>query len=186
MPLCRGGPNTRTLPTVLFTPSASKAADMAHLCVPQNQALGVCRGFVPDIQICGTHGRKDLVNATIISNAEEEEDLFKINLAWGSRNQQLWQHTEFHPNQLGKWTQKFFYFSYKYDLEWKSRSFKQISKCRSISNCFYHHIKSERNWSVNVWVQAHVSVVVFFYYYYLKKWNHISRVLFLLHPEWMR
>ena len=47
---------------------------MAHLCVPQNQALGVCRGFVPDIQICGTHGRKDLVNATIISNAEEEEE----------------------------------------------------------------------------------------------------------------
>ena len=76
MPLWRGGPNTRTLPTVLLTPSASKAADMAHLCVPQNQALGVCRGFVPDIQICGTHGRKDLVNATIISNAEEEEELF--------------------------------------------------------------------------------------------------------------
>ena len=47
---------------------------MAHLCVPQNQALGVCRGFVPDIQICGTHGRKDLVNATIISNVEEEEE----------------------------------------------------------------------------------------------------------------
>ena len=74
MPLWRGGPNTRTLPTVLLTPSASKAADMAHLCVPQNQALWVCRGFVPDIQICGTHGRKNLVNATIISNAEEEED----------------------------------------------------------------------------------------------------------------
>ena len=73
MPLWRGGPNTRTLPTVLVTPSASTAADMAHLCVPQNQALGVCRGFVPDIQICGTHGRKNLVNATIISNAEEEE-----------------------------------------------------------------------------------------------------------------
>ena len=47
---------------------------MAHLCVPQNQALGVCRGFVPDIQIYGTHGRKDLVNATIISKAEEEEE----------------------------------------------------------------------------------------------------------------
>ena len=46
---------------------------MAHLCVPQNQALGVCRGFVPVIQICGTHGRKDLVNATIISNVKEEE-----------------------------------------------------------------------------------------------------------------
>ena len=75
MPLWRGGPNTRTLPTVLLTPSASKAADMAHLCVPQNQALGVCRGFVPDIQICGTHGRKNLVNATIISNVEEEEEV---------------------------------------------------------------------------------------------------------------
>ena len=74
MPLWRGGPNTRTLPTVLHTPSASKAADMAHLCVPQNQALGVYRGFVPDIQICDTHGRKNLVNATIISNAEEEEE----------------------------------------------------------------------------------------------------------------
>ena len=47
---------------------------MAHLCVPQNQALGVCRGLVPDIQICGTHGRKDLVNATIIPNAEEEDE----------------------------------------------------------------------------------------------------------------
>ena len=77
MPLWRGGPNTRTLPTVLLTPSASKAADMAHLCVPQNQALGVCRGLVPDIQICGTHGRKDIVNATIISNAEEEEEAGK-------------------------------------------------------------------------------------------------------------
>ena len=48
---------------------------MAHLCVPQNQALGVCRGFAPDIQICGTHGRKNLVNATIISNADEEEEI---------------------------------------------------------------------------------------------------------------
>ena len=45
---------------------------MAHLCVPQNHALGVCRGFVPDIQVRGTHGRKDLVNAAITSNAEEE------------------------------------------------------------------------------------------------------------------
>ena len=47
---------------------------MTHLCAPQNQAVGVCRGFVPDIQIFGTHGRKDLVNATITSNAEEEEE----------------------------------------------------------------------------------------------------------------
>ena len=47
---------------------------MAHLCVPQNQALGVCRGFVPDNQVCGTHGREDLVNATITLNAEEEEE----------------------------------------------------------------------------------------------------------------
>ena len=47
---------------------------MAHLRVPQNQALGVCGGFVPDIQVCGTHGREDLVNATITSNTEEEEE----------------------------------------------------------------------------------------------------------------
>ena len=73
MPLWRGGSNTRILTTVLLTPPASKAADMAHLCVPQNQALGVCRGFVPDIQVCSTHGREDLVNATITLNAEEEE-----------------------------------------------------------------------------------------------------------------
>ena len=46
---------------------------MAHLCVPQNQALGVCRGFAPDVQIRSTHGREDLVNATLTSNAEEEE-----------------------------------------------------------------------------------------------------------------
>ena len=51
---------------------------MAHLCVPQKQALGVCIGFDPDIQICGTHGRKDLVNATIISNAEKEEELVDL------------------------------------------------------------------------------------------------------------
>ena len=78
MPLWRGGPNTRTLPTVLLTPSASKASDMTHLCVPQNQALGVCRGPVPDIKVCGTHGREDLVKATITSNAEEEEEVFVI------------------------------------------------------------------------------------------------------------
>ena len=72
--LWRGGPNTTTWPAVLLTPPPSKAADMAHLCVPQNQALGVCRGFVPDIQVCGTHRREDLVKATITSNAEEEEE----------------------------------------------------------------------------------------------------------------
>ena len=47
---------------------------MAHLCVPLNQALGICRGFVPDIQLCGTHGREDLINTTITSNTEEEEE----------------------------------------------------------------------------------------------------------------
>ena len=36
-------------------------------------ALGVCRGFVPSLLVCGTHGREDLVNATITSNAEEED-----------------------------------------------------------------------------------------------------------------
>ena len=46
---------------------------MARSCVPQNQALGACRGFVPDIQVCGTHGRDDLVNVTITLNVEEEE-----------------------------------------------------------------------------------------------------------------
>ena len=29
---------------------------------------------VPDIQVCGTRGREDLVNATITSNAGEEEE----------------------------------------------------------------------------------------------------------------
>ena len=42
---------------------------MAH-----KTSSGVCRGFVPDIQVCGTHGREDLVNATITSNADEEEE----------------------------------------------------------------------------------------------------------------
>ena len=69
------------LPTVLLTPPASKAANMVHLCFPQNQALGVCRGFVSDIQVCDTHGREDLVNATITSNAEEEEGLTKVRRA---------------------------------------------------------------------------------------------------------
>ena len=74
MPPWRGRPNTRTLPTVLLTPPASKAAGMAHLCVPQNQAVEVCREFVPDVQVYSTHGREDLVNATITSNAKEEEE----------------------------------------------------------------------------------------------------------------
>ena len=52
---------------------------MATLCAPQNQALGARRGFVPDIQVCCTHGREDLVNATVTSNAEEEElGLYRI------------------------------------------------------------------------------------------------------------
>ena len=74
MPLWRSGPNTRTLPAILLTLPLSKAADVAHLCVPQNQVLGVCRGLVPDIQVRSTHEREDLVNATITSNVEGEEE----------------------------------------------------------------------------------------------------------------
>ena len=76
MLLWRSGPNTRTLPAILVTLPPSKAADMAHLCDPQNQALGVCRGFVPGIQVRGTHGREGLVNATTTSNAEEVSKIF--------------------------------------------------------------------------------------------------------------
>ena len=71
---CPCGEVDQTPETVLLTLPPSKAADMAHLCVPQNQALGVCRGSVPDIQECGNYGREDLDNATITSNAEEEEE----------------------------------------------------------------------------------------------------------------
>ena len=72
MPLWGRGPNTRTLPAILLTLPPSKAADMAHLRVPRNQVMAVCRRFVPDIQVCGTQGREDLVNATMTSIAEEE------------------------------------------------------------------------------------------------------------------
>ena len=58
LPLWRRGPNARTFHAILPTLPPSKATDMAHLYVPQNQALGVCRRFVPDIQICSTHGRE--------------------------------------------------------------------------------------------------------------------------------
>ena len=73
MPLWRSGPNTRISTAILLTLPPSKAADMAHLCVPQNQALVVCRGFVPDIQVRSTHVREDLVNVTITLNAEDED-----------------------------------------------------------------------------------------------------------------
>ena len=90
MPLWRGWSYTRTVPAIL---PASKAADMAHLCVPQKQTLGVCRGLVPDIQISGIHRREELVNATITSNAGEDEgqwdrdtnyelDTFSLSGAW--------------------------------------------------------------------------------------------------------
>ena len=45
-------------------------------CSLYHQSLEVCRGFVPDIQVCGTHGRDDLVNATITLDTEEEEWIF--------------------------------------------------------------------------------------------------------------
>ena len=48
MPMWRGSPNTRTFPAILFTLPSVKVADMAHLCVPQNQALGVHRRFAPE------------------------------------------------------------------------------------------------------------------------------------------
>ena len=74
MPLWRSGPNTGH--AILLTMPLSKAADMAHLCVPQKQALGVCR-FVSDIQVRGTHGREDLVKATTAWNAEEVNRMFE-------------------------------------------------------------------------------------------------------------
>ena len=60
-----------TLPTILLTLPPSKVAGVAHLCVPQNKTLGVCKRFVPDIPVCSPHGREDLVNGTITLNAEE-------------------------------------------------------------------------------------------------------------------
>ena len=76
VPLWTGRPNTRTFPAILFTLPPSKAADTAHLCVdPQNQALVVNRRVATDIQVCGTHGIEDLVNATITPNAEEVEEV---------------------------------------------------------------------------------------------------------------
>ena len=42
---------------------------MAHECVPHNQVLIVCRKSEPVFQICGTHGRENLIT----SNAEEQE-----------------------------------------------------------------------------------------------------------------
>ena len=74
VPLWRNRPNrnTTTLP-VIWLPS-SKAADMAHLCVLQNQALGVCRSAEALFLTCGTHRREDLVDTTISSNSEEDEE----------------------------------------------------------------------------------------------------------------
>ena len=40
---------------------------------------GSAEEFVPDIQVCGTHGREDLVNATIASKADKEEEEEKKN-----------------------------------------------------------------------------------------------------------
>ena len=75
MPLRRSGPYTTLFPAILLTLPSSKAVDKAHLCIPQNQALGVCRRPVPDIQVRGSQGREDLVNAVITSNTEEEEEV---------------------------------------------------------------------------------------------------------------
>ena len=52
--------------------TSKQGSRCGSLVCPSNQALGVCRGFVPDIQVCGTHGREDLVYSTITSKAEEE------------------------------------------------------------------------------------------------------------------
>ena len=50
-----------------------------------------------------------------------------------------------------------FDFLYNCDLAWRSRSSIVISKCRAwwfFSLCY--HTKFERNWSVNVWIQANI------------------------------
>ena len=54
------------------------AADVARLCVPQNQALGVCRTFIPDIQVCGTHRREDLVNAAPYQTLKELKKVIRV------------------------------------------------------------------------------------------------------------
>ena len=42
------------------------------LVCPSKPSLGVCRGFVPDIQVCSTHKREDLVNAASTSNQKKK------------------------------------------------------------------------------------------------------------------
>ena len=74
-PYQKDGRKDLNAPAETQTKHQNKAADMAHLCVAQNQALGVCRGFVPDIQVCGIYVREDLVNAPITSNTREDKEI---------------------------------------------------------------------------------------------------------------
>ena len=96
---CPCGDMDQTPEHYLQSCSPSKAADVAHLCALQNQALRVCRGFVPDVQVCSTHGREDLVNATITSNAEEEERQH-ISATWHARTTQLFVWQSWNHNSL--------------------------------------------------------------------------------------
>ena len=64
MPLWSGGPTTRTLPTVSSLHQQGKQQKWSTCVSLKTKLWGICRGFVPDIQLCCTHGREDLVNAT--------------------------------------------------------------------------------------------------------------------------
>ena len=71
----------RALPTILLTLPPSRAADRPTRVSLKTKLWGVCRGFVPDIQVCGINGREDLVNATTTSNAEEEQCVINMKTA---------------------------------------------------------------------------------------------------------
>ena len=96
----------------------------------------------------------------------------------------LRQYTEFHPNwslnlqENGHESGFFlvFFYSYNYDLEWRSRSSKLIPNVELRD--LYYHTKSEKNQTVNVWIQAHAKA----FFIHETTWLWFS----LLNIKWMR
>ena len=146
---------------------------MAHLRVPQNQALRVCRGFVPDIQVYGTYGREDLVRATITPNAEEEDalnqpgqehfnpenlspenSLDEIKRVCGSSNQQVSIVNQISFKYISNFVRQLVHmFLLSCIPVTLNHGHTLVSKC-GVQLYIYHQTKSEPNWSKNAPMHA--------------------------------
>ena len=101
----------------------------------------------------------------------------KINLAWASTTNRLWQNTEFHPNwylNLRESEHQSFWFLIQLWPWLKLKVIQTDTKMQSLVTSLIHHTKLKINLSASVWIYAKRFFFFFFFFFNKIIWEGFS------------